>query len=263
MRKSSFVLTASDHGTMIVNRNDYQEVNDGGYGIGYQLLNKSNFDLDEVKIALKLLDTRKSLYGKDILALDCGANIGVHTIEWAKHMLGWGNVISFEPQERIFYALCGNIVLNNCSNARAVKAAIGEKPGKINVPVLDYDVVSSFGSLELKKDKGNEYIGQEVDYSPQKGIMTELLSIDSLKLKDVHFLKIDIEGMEIQAIKGAKTTISKFKPILMIEKIKSDQAYLKSMLEQLGYKVQEMNLNFLATHKDDPITSTLKIHKSR
>ena len=102
MRKSSFVLTASDHGTMIVNRNDYQEVNDGGYGIGYQLLNKSNFDLDEVKIALKLLDTRKSLYGKDILALDCGANIGVHTIEWAKHMLGWGNVISFEPQERIF-----------------------------------------------------------------------------------------------------------------------------------------------------------------
>ena len=48
--------------------------------------------------------------------------------------------------------------------------------------------------------------------------MTELLSIDSLKLKDVHFLKIDIEGMEIQAIKGAKTTISKFKPILMIEK---------------------------------------------
>ena len=125
-----------------------------------------------------------------------------------------------------------------------MKAAIGEKPGKINVPVLDYDVVSSFGSLELKKDKGNEYIGQEVDYSPQKGIMTELLSIDSLKLKDVHFLKIDIEGMEIQAIKGAKTTISKFKPILMIEKIKSDQAYLKSMLEQLGYKVQEMNLIF-------------------
>ena len=47
MRKSSFVLTASDHGTMIVNRNDYQEVNDGGYGIGYQLLNKSNFDLDK------------------------------------------------------------------------------------------------------------------------------------------------------------------------------------------------------------------------
>ena len=93
--------------------------------------------------------------------------------------------------------------------------------------------------------------------------MTELLSIDSLKLKNVHFLKIDIEGMEIQAIKGAKTTISKFKPILMIEKIKSDQAYLKSMLEQLGYKVQEMNLNFLATHKDDPITSTLKIHKTR
>ena len=105
--------------------------------------------------------------------------------------------------------------MNNCSNARAVKAAIGEKPGKINVPVLDYDVVSSFGSLELKKDKGNEYMGQEVDYSPQKGIMTELLSY-SLKLKDVHFLKIDIEGMEIQAIKGAKTTISKFKPIVII-----------------------------------------------
>jgi FkbM family methyltransferase len=51
------------------------------------------------------------------VAIDCGANIGTHTIEWAKKMTGWGAVIGIEAQERIFYALAGNIAINNCFNA--------------------------------------------------------------------------------------------------------------------------------------------------
>ena len=105
---------------------------------------------------MQLLKTRRQNFGDGVFAIDCGANIGVHTIEWAQLMYGWGEVISFEAQERIFYALAGNITLNNCFNARAIWAAVGAESGFINVPMPDYFVPSSFGSLEIKKSITNK-----------------------------------------------------------------------------------------------------------
>ena len=56
--------------------------------------------------------------GRESATFYRGANIGVHTVEWARHMYGWGNVIAIEAQERLYYSLCGNISLNNCLNVR-------------------------------------------------------------------------------------------------------------------------------------------------
>src|SRR5689334_1513572 len=109
-RKIAFVLAASDHGTMIVNRLDYRMVKENaGFGVGFQILETSSFDASEVDTALGLLELRRKYFGDGVVALDCGANIGVHTVEWAKRMTGWGMVKAFEAQERIFYALAGNI----------------------------------------------------------------------------------------------------------------------------------------------------------
>ena len=49
------------------------------------------------------------MHGDGVVAVDGGANIGVHTIEWATAMTGWGSVIAIEPQERIYYALAGTL----------------------------------------------------------------------------------------------------------------------------------------------------------
>ena len=46
-------------------------------------------------------------------------------------MTGWGIVIAIEAQERIYYALAGNLALNNCFNARAIHAAVSTAPGRI------------------------------------------------------------------------------------------------------------------------------------
>ncbi len=58
-----------------------------GYGVGYSLLNASSYDPREADLMLKLLDLH---YGDGAIAIDCGANIGVHSVEWAKYMTGWG-----------------------------------------------------------------------------------------------------------------------------------------------------------------------------
>jgi FkbM family methyltransferase len=43
------------------------------------------------------------------VAVDVGANVGAFTVLWGRHIMGWGFVHAFECQERIFYALAGNI----------------------------------------------------------------------------------------------------------------------------------------------------------
>jgi FkbM family methyltransferase len=260
IRPIAFILASTNHGSMLVNRHDYRLTqNGGGYGVGYQLLNTSTFDPQEINFAVKLLMSRKQNFGDGVVAIDCGANVGVHTIEWAQAMHGWGEVIAFEAQERIYYALAGNITLNNCFNAKAIYAAVGASEGEILVPTPNYFSASSFGSLEIRKKSTTEFIGQEIDYTEENCARTQMTSIDKLNLKRLDFIKIDIEGMEIEALVGGKKTIDEFKPILMIEKIKSDEIELRKFMEQFDYQIFPLGINLIAIHKDDPVLKQIKV----
>jgi FkbM family methyltransferase len=136
-----------------------------GHGVGFQLLEMAHYDPDEVEMLLHALDLRRQCYGDGVVAIDCGANVGVHTIEWAKHMTTWGGVLAIEPQERIYYALAGNIAINNCANARAINAAVSDRPGTMKIPLPNYSEDGSFGSLELRsRGAATEFIGQAVEY---------------------------------------------------------------------------------------------------
>lgn len=242
---------------MIVNRNDFHRTKNGTYGVGMQILTHSSYDQIEVKLATRLIEKRRQYYKDGVIALDCGANIGVHTIEWAKNMTEWGEVFSFEPQEKIYYALSGNIAINNCFNVTAKNVALGSEIGKIEIPIPNYNKPSSYGSLELKKKKNNEFIGQEIDYQNTKQI--DMLSIDSLKLNRIDFIKIDVEGMEEEVLKGSTLSINRFFPILLIEHIKSDINSLKNFLEKKNYEIFVVGMNILAIHKEDPTLKDINI----
>lgn len=252
-RPIAYVLAATNHGSMIVNRNDRHEGANGGYGVGYQLLGQSAFDPDEVALALQMLDLRRKHFGPGVFALDGGANVGVHTLEWARHMSGWGRVLSFEAQEYVFYALAGNIAINNCWNASARWSALGEAVGHIEVPEPDYLRPGSFGSLELRQGKRTEFIGQQVSYSAEDCVRTPMVSIDSLALERLDFLKLDVEGMEHDVLRGGRATLERCRPIVMAEIIKSDRGELIRFLQGLGYgSIAEAGLNLLAFHDGDP-----------
>ncbi len=251
-RKTAFVLAASEHGTMIVNRLDYRMVDQThGIGVGFQILEYAAFDASEVDTALRLLALRQHYFGAGVVAIDCGANIGVHTVEWAKRMNGWGQVIAIEAQERVFYALAGNIAINNCFNARALHAAVAAKLGTMRIPRPDYLKPSSFGSLELRPRRGVEFIGQPIDYSEQAAAQIRTVTIDSLGFARIDLIKIDVEGMELEALDGAGASLTRCHPILIVESIKTDKARLRSLLEQLGYRLFEIGLNLLAIHETD------------
>ena len=250
-RKLAFVLASSDHGTMIVNRFDYRMINETeGFGVGFQILNTAQFDPEEVKMAVQLLQIRRKHHGDGVIAIDGGANIGVHTVEWAKAMTGWGSVLAVEAQERIYYALAGNVAINNCFNATVINAAISSESGTLQIPNPNYFLPSSFGSLELRQRAGNEFIGQQIDYA-NNTVIVRKVTIDEINLPRVDFIKLDIEGMEMEALEGARQTIDRSVPILLIERIKADGAQLTQWLEGRGYQVMLVGINLVAVHKSD------------
>jgi hypothetical protein len=134
---------------------------------------------------------------------------------------------------------------------------VGAKCGFIQIPEPNYLIPSSFGSFEIKEKESNEFIGQAIDYKKTKSV--PLITIDSLELNRLDFIKIDVEGMEEEVLDGAKESIMKNHPIMLIETIKSNKNNINKFLEIKGYRFLEVGLNYLAIHQDDPTLKNIKI----
>src|SRR3984885_8591327 len=132
----------------------------------------------------------------------------------------WGIVIAIEAQERIYYALAGNLTINNCFNARAIHAAVGAAPGTMKIPNPNYLAPGSFGSLELRQRQGTEFIGQTIDYSEARMIDVRTISVDAFNLPRLDLVKIDVEGMGLELIAGAPHSSEAHVAIHLIEELK-------------------------------------------
>lgn len=256
-RPAPWMLLATGHGSMIVNRNDFRLTGENsGYGVGWQLMTSSWCEPEETELLGQLLRLRRKHHGDGVMTVDCGANIGTVTVSMANACSGWGLVLSFEPQERVFYALAGNVALNNCLNARVMNAAVGATDGELQVPVVDYLRPSSFGSLEMRRRSEVEDIGQPVDYEKTQAVRQYRL--DSFGMTRLDLLKIDVEGMEFDVLAGAEKTIRERHPIMLIEHIKVDANRLVDLLREWGYEVMPAGVNILAVHSTDPCLQELR-----
>jgi len=251
-RKAGFVLVSTGHGPMLVNRFDRQisPVNGEAFGVGHYLLEEGAMSMGDIDVIKRMLDERRKHFGERVMMLDCGANIGTHTVSLANHMTSWGNVAAFECQERLYGALWGNITLNNCFNAQAFHVAVGAVEGTLMVPHLNFLEYASYGSLEMVQSNHNEAIGQAVDYT--NAARVKMVSIDSLHLHRLDFIKLDVEGMELAVLHGAEGALETFFPVLYIEYIKTDPRELTDFLESHGYSWTPSHINFLCVHKSDP-----------
>jgi FkbM family methyltransferase len=193
---------------------------------------------------------------RPVVAIDCGANIGVHTLEFARALGDAGSVISIEAQKPVYYALCGNIAINNCFNVDARNAAIGGEVGSLKVPFVDYHRKSSFGSLELVHGKKNEDIGQQINYGA--GYDVPLITLDSLDQPHVDLVKIDVEGMEEAVIAGGLETLRASRPVLFIEKIKSNLGSMHRTLIDFKYDIHDLGPNILAVSSNEPASREIR-----
>src|SRR5258708_33089403 len=246
---SPFVLANTKHGTLIMSYLDHSPAAGGAImlGVGLRLLMTGSLPLSEIAVGKELLNWRRQAHGDGCFAVDCGANIGVMTVEWAAHMQGWGDVLAFEMQRRIFYACAGNIAIHNCFNADVRWAAVGKLDGEVDAPVLDYTQAASIGSLGLNPSVD---VGQAITRTER----VHALRLDSLNLPRLDLLKADVEGGELDVLIGAAETINRCKPYIIVEHLKSSAALLR-ILTDMGYRhgvVGGSENNVIAMPIDDP-----------
>lgn len=155
--------------------------------------------------------------------LDIGANIGNHTVFFAMQE-DTKMVYSFEPSETTCQILKKNITINNLEEkVKVFQMALTDE--KNNYDICEFDKYN-LGCLKLKSSQNGNIIGMRCDD----------LDFDST----VDFIKIDVEGMELCVLKGAKNTIILSRPIIFIEIWKENfNATNSYLLDELDYTLVE------------------------
>lgn len=253
----AFLLASTDLGPLILSRLDYRNVGaNQAYGVGFELLETSTYAQPELDTLLKLLDLRRKHHGSPIVMIDGGANIGIHTVVAARHMRDWGSVIAIEAQERIFYALAGNVALNNLFNVRCLHAVISDKSGVLDIPQMNFKVPGSYGSFECKRTTRPD-TGQSLDW--EHSVEVQEITLDSLSLPRVDIVKLDVEGMELQGLDGCGAAVGLHGPIFIVEHIKSDRAALEHWFTARGYRTAQHGMNIVAIRGSDPCVEFLDL----
>jgi len=158
----------------------------------------------------------KQIIRPGMTAIDVGANIGAHTIFLSKAVGSLGVVFAVEPQRQLYQMLNGNLALNGITNTYVMHGALGRQSGTIAVPAIDYSQHGNFGGLSLG--------GAGKDRVP-------ITTIDRIAPDALHFVKIDVEGMEAEVIDGAEDSLRKYKPVLYVENDR--EAKSEELIEKL------------------------------
>jgi FkbM family methyltransferase len=159
------------------------------------------------------------------LALDIGANLGSLTIPMAHSVGREGRVWAFEPQPDFARLIAANATINNVS-VRVMNVAVGAEKSMVSIPDFEgYDQQYNYGRVEVG-EKG-----------AWKNLLIPQVRLDDLEFPlPLRFAKIDVEGMEMEVLKGGTETISKHKPILFVENDRKKKAIaLWQALTSLDY----------------------------
>lgn len=175
------------------------------------------------------------------VVVDAGANIGAMTIPFAKKAK---QVIAVEPQRFLCYILGGNVALNSLYNVETHNCSLAEQGANLTwcpSPKLINDDGVPFYDDELQH-YGGVYVTDEPRFETDDPIIT--MSIDHWHLKQCDFIKLDIEGAELKALKGGIRTIEKFKPVMFIESMPLTFPKLVAAITDLGYVYRSCRMRF-------------------
>lgn len=213
---------------------------------------------------------------KEGVVLDIGANLGSFSLPLSKIKEADSiNFMCFEPQKIVFQQLCGNVILNQSSNIQTYNIALGERSGILNIPQLDLansDNVGGYSLDETIRRNREEKPGFSSRNSYTGEIETvDLKTLDSYEIKkNIIFMKIDVEGNELEVIKGAYNTFKQhsFPPILFevwdhIDWYKDKAIKTKNALLDMNYELIKIGENYLAQHKGNKSYIDVKINNGR
>jgi FkbM family methyltransferase len=134
------------------------------------------------------------------LFLDIGANVGCLSINLSDH---FGRIVAVEPQRTNLFSLKNNIEINGIGNIEVVEAAVWSEKKKI---FLQEHSTCDYSGTSRTSEAAGGLKSTEID----------AITVDSLFLAP-SFVKIDIEGAEMECLKGMQETMKYYHPMVLVE----------------------------------------------
>lgn len=154
----------------------------------------------------------KSMLPEGGVFIDVGASFGYFSVVATDAVGPNGRVIAIEPSSRDYARLVDNIQINNLGNVVSTyRVALSDRKGSALLSIATEER-SALNTL------GDEFSFKGVDRIAKEDV--ETISLDEFlevnPVDRVDFIKLDIEGSELKALLGARKTVEKFKPALML-----------------------------------------------
>lgn len=209
-------------------------------------LKERGYEVEVFAVAQKLLEKHA-----DGVVLDIGANLGTFSVPLAKANPRL-TFHAFEPQRIIYYQLCANTFINGLDNLHCHNFGLSNKAKRFEIVVPDYATESNIGAFSIDKEV------RENDYECKTEGATEpmvVFPLDDGRHQKVRLIKIDVEGHELEVIKGGIDTIkgNNYPPIIFEAWnwkpwFEPKRKQLFEYLQGHGYEITEGGNNNLAQH---------------
>lgn len=201
---------------------------------------------------LRILD--KLVKPGDIV-VDAGANIGLISIFCALRAGQSGMVLSFEPHPETYPILQKNIAINGISQIKAYKKALGSASGTAKI----------YSNLQI--NRGAASLVEFREDSPSFDIEVDSLDevLKQQKISHVDLIKIDVEGFEMEVLKGAEGILSRENgPILVVECSNTRNNFNYSMEELFDFLNKKYCYSiYKLSHSKEKISRLVSVQSSK
>ena len=182
----------------------------------------------------RIVELYKTIVQEGNIVLDCGAFIGLHTLELSKLVGDTGKVYSFEPIPAVADCLEKTLEEKMIKNVVLVRKPLHSSSNKELSFLSDHNGLSSVSEYRRKPFKYN--------YKLNSICIDDFINIP--KDKKISFIKIDVEGSEFRVLEGAIKTIKKYRPTIIFETWKN-----KRNIQKLANwcMIHSYNMTYIST----------------
>src|ERR671914_3146193 len=170
------------------------------------------------------------------IVVDIGAHIGLYTIISSKRVGTKGKVVAIEAHPGNFEMLNSNIKLNQLTNVIPLNYAVHSKETKVKL----YLPSGESGFTKYNTIMPNWINTQEKFVEVNANTLDYLLQLNQIRQEEVNWIKIDVEGAELEVLKGATNVLSKSKDIALLIEVHGQNNYrpLVEFLSSYNFKIE-------------------------